>query len=389
MIYSRRLLTEINFDQGKFKEALRDFENGLRLLEPLANANPELIDLQSELGSTYFNLGLIYEALGRDDQSFDNFLAAVVVFRKLSEANPKNDEFPHRLANSLSQVGHSHYLAKRFSDAVLALEQALEILERLTVNFPMLEEIHSDYANSLHEFADIQLSLSGPATALPYYEKAVDRMRKLVEMNPRNPNRLASLGALLNDAATLEIEARDFPAAESKIREAIEFQKRALKIGPNNFQIRQFLGNHLYNLGRIATGLNDTAIHQEVRVLKTELAIGDPKFVTLDQRLMEVIAGAPVKNSSELLALAERALATGRYGWSTIWYEQAFAENEGELLKDREAQFAYQAAKAAVLAATGEGPFENVPNKEAQAKLRQRHQTAALSVQLTWKRRLQ
>ncbi len=315
----------IDHRQGQFANAITYFEKGRSILERVGKADPQLLTEKSELGTVCFNLGLLHEEMGSGTQANENYQAALRIQRELSESYPDNMEYSLALANTYSSIGNQLYTAHRNVEALEALQRGREILERLTQAYPKHDELLAGHASCLHSIGGMQEdATAGVPVALTYYQQAADLWRQLVGRRPQQTHALGSLAAVLNDCARLEIGGGNYAEATTHLQEAIQLQKRALAIEPQNFQIRKFLRIHYFNLGRIAGETANLSIQTEFRAGITELAASDSSFNALDQRLVAVESGAPVLNSQEQLKLANRALDLGRCALATRWFEEAF-----------------------------------------------------------------
>ena len=198
------------------------------------------------------------------------------------------------------------------------------------------------------------------------YEAALPIWEKLVREHTESPDYASSLGALLNNMATIDDAAKRFDAARDRLQQAIVWQKKALAVNPRNPTYRQFLTNHLTNLIEAARGLGrDAEAEREL----AELAASDPRLATLDARLAAVLKGEAPKDNAERLALAQRAYDTARFRTAAKLWAEAL-EADPKLATDRQAGHPYNAACAAALAAAGKGKDEPPLDDTAKTKLR-------------------
>ncbi len=154
--------------------------------------------------------------------------------------------------------------------------------------------------------------------------------------------------------AKIEISAMRFDQARDKLRQAVSWQKKALAANPRNPTYRQFLANHLTNMIEAAKALGSAGEAAAAQRELDELAASDPAKEALDRRLAAVLGGEPPKDNSERLQLAYRAYETKRNAASARLFAEALAADP-KLADDRQSPHRYNAACAAVLAATSGG----------------------------------
>ena len=170
--------------------------------------------------------------------------------------------------------------------------------------------------------------------------------------------------------AMVDLDAKRFEAALSRLRQAADWQKKALAANPRNVQYHQFLTNHYANMIDAFSGLGDVSGAAEAQQLLEEQQASDPQYAALDARLAAVMRGEPPQDNAERLALAQRAHATRRFASSARLWAELLRANP-QLADDRQALHRYNAACAAALAAAGRGKDDSKSDDTARAKLRQ------------------
>ena len=89
----------------------------------------------------------------------------------------------------------------------------------------------------------------------------------------------------------IDLDAERFEEARARLRQAVEWQRKALAANPANPAYRQLLDNHLTNLITAARGLGDAEGVAEAERELAKLRDSDPAIVALDARLSAVIKG--------------------------------------------------------------------------------------------------
>ena len=234
-------------------------------------------------------------------------------------------------------------------DALTAYREALEIQERLVADNPSVTEYQSDLAKSLNNIGEL-LSVTGKSEdALAAFERAREIRERLVADNPTVTRFQSDLGANLNNIATIEIRLKKYSEARDHLILAIQHQKQALTISPSDPTYRQFLRNHYTNLVKAASGLQDEQLAKQANRGLLELSASDPKIISLEKRMAEVVAGSESNGAVELLAFASRCSDTERFAMSVRFYELTF-QGQPNIVDDRNTQHQYNAACCASLA---------------------------------------
>ena len=173
----------------------------------------------------------------------------------------------------------------------------------------------------------------------------------------------------MNNLAQIDLGQRQFDKARAKLKQAIDWQRKALTAVPTHPVYRQYLANHLTNLITAAEALNLADEADQARREIADLAARDPIKAELDARLSAVLKGHPPKDNSDRLVLAYRAYEKALHASSARLFAEALA-NDPKLADDRGAVNRYNAACAAALAGSAHGKDNPSPDLAARNKLR-------------------
>ena len=250
----------------------------------------------------------------------------------------------------------------------------------------MVTQFQSDLALCHNNIGLIQSATGRPAAALKSHEQARAIRERLARDHPESPDFASNLGGTLNNMAVIDLGGRQFDRAQTKLTQAVEWQRKALASNPNHPVYRQFLDNHLTNLITAAEGLGRADAANDARRQLAELAATDPVKAALDARLAAVLKGGQIpKNDGERIQLAFRAYEKALHSSSARLYAEALA-NEPKLADDREAQHRYNAACAAALASSGQGNQDSTLDEPAKAKLRRQARQWLQSELAAWRK---
>ena len=168
------------------------------------------------------------------------------------------------------------------------------------------------------------------------------------------------------------MEAKRFEEARVRLKQAVEWQRKALAANPANPSHRNYLIGHLMNLVGTARELRDSA---GVAQAERELAAvreSDPAIKALELRGCRRSSKAirRPRTAADRLQLAQRAFDKTLYATAAkLWADALNADPK--LGDDRQVQHRYNAACAAALAGSSKGKDHPAPDVAAKAKLRE------------------
>ena len=195
----------------------------------------------------------------------------------------------------------------------------------------------------------------------------------------------SNLGGTLNNVALMDIRAKRFEVARTRLQQAIAWQRKALASNPANPTFRTYLDNHLVNFIKAARVLGDSEAASDAERELARLRDSGPRIMALDARLDAVLKGQAPRDTAERIQLALRAHEESLYAASTRFFAEALAE-DSSLAGDRPALNRYNAACVAALAAGGRGRDDPPPDDAAKAALRKRALDWLKAELSAWKR---
>jgi tetratricopeptide (TPR) repeat protein len=330
------------------KAPLAFFQSLRAQLQADQETRPEALARLAEAAHDYAHVS---QEIGDIEDSLRSHVESLAIWEKLVREQPAKADYQRGLATieycrakMLSDTGHP-------DQGLESHGKALAIRERLARENPSVTEFQSDLARSHNNIGALQSEIGHPDQALESYGKALAIQERLARDNPSVTEFQSGLGATLNNMATIDVAAERFEQAREKLRQAISWQKKALAANPRHPIYRQFLRNHLTNLIRAAKALGNDGDASAAQRDLDELAATDPAKAALDTRMGAVLRGELPRDNGERLQLAYRAYEKKLYAVSMRLFGDAL-DADPKLADDRRAQHRYNAACAAVLAAT-------------------------------------
>jgi len=229
-----QLKAQAAYNQGKEKEALKEYESAQKHFEAALSHDPENIVYLSSLGKTHFLSG--------------NYNNAYKQFEKTLELNKKKYSHHHpQLVNDHNNLAMILMKSEKGRDAINHLNNALQI--NIVLNTKTKDrnrEIADSYNNLGHAWIDLDTNKS-----LSYYKKALDHLFLLNEDNNldviKTYNNIASLYTKMGDAENPSeriyflagdkrgVYSRKLAKRREFYEKAIEYAENALNAAENNF----------------------------------------------------------------------------------------------------------------------------------------------------------
>jgi serine/threonine-protein kinase len=121
---------------GKPTEALAAFKRALVIQQKLADANPNVTDLQYWLSRIHEYMGWVLRQTGDLAEALAAFERAIAIAQPLADANPSVTRWQSQLAINLSYAGTLKQKAGRTVEAVVSYRRAVAIWMRQSSRTP-------------------------------------------------------------------------------------------------------------------------------------------------------------------------------------------------------------------------------------------------------------
>lgn len=286
------------------EEQLEFFRSLRESLQADGNTSPDALE---QLAFAAFLLAGLTEEIGNPTDVLQAYTEYRTIVERLVKEHPDDNQAASTLAHTHGKIGNLLREAKRMAEAMQSLEASRGIWDRLTREHPD----DSEYASWL--------------------------------------------GTSLNSLAMLDIDTGHPDRASELLRQAIEWQKKALAINPRG-SYREDLEVHYQNLHRVARETSDSKLEAEaeLRLAEVRASYLHDFDSEAEERLKAIARGATPRNMEERLSIALRAYGTRQFALAARLWGQA-VEADPVPTTGRLVGHKYNAACAAALAASGEG----------------------------------
>ncbi|MGP8297762.1 tetratricopeptide repeat protein [Streptomyces inhibens] len=232
-------LSECAFRAGSSKESRQAAEEAAKLFRKLAAADPAAYEPGLAMSLSHLGQGLSDSR--RTEEALASTERAVGIFWRLAASHPS--AYEPGLAMALANLGVLSWRLRRWSDGLVATERAVEIIRRWVTSPPSTDE--SDLARSLAlDESVLALSLGNLAVllwgarrrtdAISALQEAVGISRRLAAVNPEAHE--PSLGQLTTNLGIYLSRVRRWKAALAAAEEAAEICGRLAAIDPARYE---------------------------------------------------------------------------------------------------------------------------------------------------------
>ena len=246
---------------GKPAEALAAYQSALVIQQKLADDNPTVTQLQSDMALSHNNVGNLLRETAKPAEALTAYESALAIRQKLADANPTVTQFQSDTARSHNSIGVLLRDTGKPAKALAAFDSALAIQQELADANLTVVQFRNDLAASHNNIGNLLRETAKPAEALAAFESALAIRQNLATEHPNSPEFASDLGVTLNNLAMLDLDSRQFDEACVRLRQAVEWQRKALVANSANPVYRRFLGYHLTYLIRFIR-LMRTSFHE-------------------------------------------------------------------------------------------------------------------------------
>jgi serine/threonine protein kinase len=338
---------------GKRSEAVTFFKKALQVKENLAARHPDDPDFKASLARGLGNLSTVTNDLrvARELQSRQQTL-----LQELNVSFPKVGQYQAALAHSYFQLATLHSKANALADALIAIDQAIQVLEEL-VHSTDVDHYRQELGRCYGMKCDICLRLNQP-------QQAAEAFRAVVKLNASDAAALYSLGTALLNHGQLDYAAQAL--------------RKSISIYPNSAMAHCNLGHCLMRQGEYVEGRAELQLGHELGSKQSnwnfpsELWVRNAEnWIQLDGRLPGILEGKDKPaDVGEKLSLAFMCQQHKHlYAAAVRFFTEAFAE-QANLEEDLINQHRYNAACAAALASCGQGQDADKLDASKRAELR-------------------
>ncbi len=215
-------------EQKRMDEALRQYEEALKIRRELAEQNPAAY--LPEMANTLINLGNHDRALRRMDEARAHYEEALKIHQQLAQQNP--DAYLPYLAMTLDDLGILDGIQNRTDDARRHYEEASKLYQQLARENP--DAYLPQLATTLNDLGNLDGAEKRADDARRHYEQALQSYRQLAQRNP--DAYLWYVAVTLNNLGVVERNQDRFEESRAHYEEALGIFRKLAR-GDNRYAV--------------------------------------------------------------------------------------------------------------------------------------------------------
>jgi tetratricopeptide (TPR) repeat protein len=223
-------LGDIAFEEGRFSEALREFDSAhtafselaadLRLKPDFAN-NAELQALHrallSDLGVADVRVADVLRESGQTELSIAKYERARDSFDMASKGDPNNRSYRRNIAVARARLGLAYTQIQKFSEATAALDGALAVIEALALEDPDNALWKRDLLVVRSNLGEAWNASGDSHRARSFFEQSETAADELIKLDPENVIWLHDLAVVRIQLGITALRSNDTAAAIAKL----------------------------------------------------------------------------------------------------------------------------------------------------------------------------
>ena len=180
----RRELADHQRSRERLKEADAQYEEALRLLEPLTLRPPTRPEFREALGRALTNRGNLLKDL-QSPLALGSYLRALELRTRLAEDYRERPLYRHQLAITLLQLGDLYFKSGKIAEGERSLREGLKYRLALADIYTKMVDNHNELGKTAHLLADLLHRRGRAAEAWPLVQLAVTHQKLAVQASPR------------------------------------------------------------------------------------------------------------------------------------------------------------------------------------------------------------
>ena len=217
----------------KTSDAQSVCQQSFEIIQALAQANPDRVDLQRDLSSSYGKLVILYSQQGEDTASEKMMTAAetgAAFTKQLAEAHPDDAQIQRDLSVSYSNLGDAHQQIGNQQAALDAFKQSLDISTRLAEKSPDDPQTQRDVFNDYVRLGNIYAQRGEMSEAISMQDKAMAIAERLARLDPENMKTQSMLAMAYYKSGTAQLRRANNAARSPEAEEAMQIFERGVEV---------------------------------------------------------------------------------------------------------------------------------------------------------------
>jgi tetratricopeptide (TPR) repeat protein len=310
------LLAWITRELGNQAEAVRQYQQGLAILQALVRNHPETPEYRLWLARGANDLGVLYGYNGQHADSEKLLREAITVQEALARDWPNEPSYRYDLAKHRGNLGAFYKQFGRWDPAEQELRAAADLFQALVRDYPQERAYRADLAHTYNNLGLLCDARQQTREAERWLREALALHQALATEYPQDAPYRNGVGRTYAELANVYAVSGQFRDAEDMFRKAVGLQKALVAEHPALPEYRVNLANTWSSLALLFQAMNRAVeaeeAFQEAARLWEPLVRTDPR-VGVDLGGIQCDLGSSVRKrnrAAESLAWYARAITT-------------------------------------------------------------------------------
>ena len=244
-------LAWVLFQMGKAAEAEAEYHTALAIQQKLADDNPAVIDFRCRLAESHDNLGTVLSKSGKAAEAESEHRRSLAIYQKLAGLNPTVTRFRVSLAHSHYNLGLLLAKTGKPSEAEAEYREALALLETLADDNPAVTRFQNLLAASHSAIGDLKRDAGQPEQALASYVRALAVLERLAREHPAVADYQSELAGLQHTIGLIQTRTNHPDEALTSYGRALAIRERLARERPGLPDLASGVGATLNNMATI------------------------------------------------------------------------------------------------------------------------------------------
>jgi tetratricopeptide (TPR) repeat protein len=252
-------LGDIKGRRGDLAGALRSYNDGLEIVNRLAQSDSGNAGWQRDLSASHTYVGDVQVAQGDLAGALKSYRDGLEIINRLAQSDPANTDWQRGLSVSLNKVGDVRKAQGDLAGALKSYYDGLEIINSLAQSDPGNAQWQSDLSASHTYVGDVQVAQGDLAGALKSYRDSRAIAERLAQSDPGSAGWRSDLLALYNRIGDVQEQQGDLAGALKSFRDSVAIADRLSQSDPDNAGWRYDLGVSTGRIGEVLQAQGDLA----------------------------------------------------------------------------------------------------------------------------------
>jgi eukaryotic-like serine/threonine-protein kinase len=245
---ARQRLGESRLAQGRFKDAMEQFQRMEAIVATLAASKPDDLAAQARLARTQRMLGFVaMKHLVDIELAKQYFRRAIDISRECLTQQPDSDAHKNELASSLGYLAAAEMQLGHLKEARDIYREEITTRESFSPDKTRQSESIRELAGLYERLADLSFKMGDKNEARRLYDHCASLRQHVAADRPDFWPVVNDLAMSLNNAGFIRFPQGDDPAAAREFhKKAIALYEKRVELDPNDFDARGRLATTLY-----------------------------------------------------------------------------------------------------------------------------------------------